>query len=44
MARKAPDPHRSDRRTVRVILTLVVAGWLVALVLMTFAALYWDKG
>ena len=45
MARNRLDPDAAkDRRTARVILSLVAIGWLAALGLMAFAALYWDKG
>ena len=39
-----PPGADGDRRTIRRILVLVVAGWLFAVALMVVAALFWDRG
>ena len=33
-----------ERRFIRVVLTLVAIGWLSAIGLMAFAAVFWDQG
>ena len=47
---EAPTPDPSNRgakardaRTIRIIIVLVVAGWILALALMGVAAVFWDR-